>query len=74
MQDPNVGIEDQRLVLHWVQDNIAAFGGDPGNVTIFGQSAGGQSVLIHMATPEVCSRLCVPACVARVWLRLQTVR
>ncbi len=39
------GFRDQILALHWVRDHIAAFGGDPGNVTIFGQSGGGVSVL-----------------------------
>jgi para-nitrobenzyl esterase len=45
------GIMDQQFALRWVQRNIAAFGGDPRNVTIFGQSAGGVSVLAHMASP-----------------------
>ncbi|WP_438003094.1 carboxylesterase/lipase family protein [Sorangium sp. So ce321] len=45
------GIEDQRAALEWVKANIGAFGGDPGNVTLFGESAGGISVCMHMVSP-----------------------
>jgi para-nitrobenzyl esterase len=47
----NYGIQDQAAALRWVRENIAAFGGDPDNVTLFGQSAGGVSVCAHMVSP-----------------------
>ena len=48
----NVGMLDIVAVLEWVRDNIANFGGDPGNVTIFGQSGGGGKVATLMAMPS----------------------
>ena len=46
------GIEDQIAALEWVKANAASFGGDPTNVTIFGESAGGTSMLVHLASPK----------------------
>lgn len=47
-----VGILDIVLALEWVRDNIGAFGGDPGNVTIFGESGGGRKVSLLMTMPS----------------------
>jgi para-nitrobenzyl esterase len=48
----NVGMLDIVAALEWVRDNIAAFGGDPGSVTVFGQSGGGGKVAALMAMPS----------------------
>ena len=47
----NFALFDQKAGIDWVYRNIAAFGGDPENITIFGQSAGGRSVLCQIASP-----------------------
>ena len=48
----NFGHLDQQFAVRWVQENIAAFGGDPTNITIGGQSAGGGSVLAQLTSPQ----------------------
>src|SRR4029077_12803427 len=47
----NYGLMDQQAALHWVQRNVRGFGGNPGDVTLFGESAGGLSTLAQLVSP-----------------------
>jgi len=51
-QSGDYGLEDQQAALRWVQRNIASFGGNPHDVTVFGESAGGLSTLAQVASPQ----------------------
>ncbi|WP_427184180.1 carboxylesterase/lipase family protein [Bordetella bronchialis] len=51
VSEGNMGLLDQMQALRWIRDNISAFGGDPGNVTVVGQSAGGGSIAAMMTMP-----------------------
>lgn len=50
---PNLGLLDQQFALKWVQKYIRLFGGNPGNVTLMGESAGGGSIMYHITSPDL---------------------
>lgn len=52
VSDGNLGLLDQLAALRWIRDHVAAFGGDPGQVTVMGQSAGAHSIACLMTVPE----------------------
>ncbi|MDD9935793.1 MAG: carboxylesterase/lipase family protein [Myxococcales bacterium] len=70
----NAGQLDQVAALRWVQDNIAAFGGDPGNVTVFGESAGSFAIATMLAMPAAKGLFHRAICQSGASLKLRTDR
>jgi para-nitrobenzyl esterase len=60
MKGSNFGLLDQLVALQWVKQNIKAFGGGPGNVTVFGESAGGTDILTLMTTRKAAGNFQAP--------------
>jgi carboxylesterase type B len=63
----NYGLMDQIAALHWVQQNVALFGGDPGNVTLFGHGTGAACINFLMTSPTVMPGWCLYQRQLREW-------
>lgn len=69
----NYGLMDQIAALHWVQQNVALFGGDPGNVTLFGHGTGAACINFLMTSPTVMPGWCLYQTQLRACMILRTI-